>query len=168
MEIAVYGTTEMLTNQLRGLEIELESADQVDVQRVEICEKRLESQPVPLGNSPAEDLAASLVALVVEHDAIVRVGNLDRTSARGAAVQMRDEIPRRVRQVSAHLQNGNELPFRTECCVECAERVGDSAPLFDRRVARIATVNHVPDETAHYADAFLRRHPQPLALFKRS
>ena len=87
MQIAVDRAAIVLPDQLRRLELELEAADQVDVQRIEIAEQRLESEPVPRRHAAGQSLAASLVAVVAQLDAIVRVRHRDRRRVRRGATQ---------------------------------------------------------------------------------
>src|SRR6186997_3437963 len=154
MEVAVDRTAKVLANQLCGLEIELEAADQIDVESVEIGEQRLESEPAPLRHTAAQSLAASLIALIVECDAIVGMRDLDGRRSRRDVLQMRDEISRLRRKVTSNLENGNEFPIGRQRRVERAKRVSDPAPFFNRRVTRVAAVNHVPHEAAHHSHTF--------------
>src|ERR1700737_648844 len=67
VDVAVDRTGEILSNQLRRLEIELESADQIYVKRVEISQQRLEPEPAPTWHAAAELLPSALRPLVVPH-----------------------------------------------------------------------------------------------------
>ena len=161
MEIAVNRPAKVLSNQLRRLEVELEATDQIDVKRVEIGEQRFEPEPMPLRNAPAEHLATPLVALVMQHDAIVGVGDFDWRCSRRDAIQMRYEGARRVGEVAPNFEDGNEFPVGGERRVERTERVGDPAPLLHWRITWVATMNHVPDERPHHANTFFSRQSSP-------
>ena len=78
MQVAVDRAAIVLSYELCRLELELEAADHVDVQRVEIAEQRLEPEPAPRRNATGESLASTLVAVVTQLDAIVRVGHCNR------------------------------------------------------------------------------------------
>src|SRR5450759_1476381 len=158
MQIAVDRTAEVLPGQLSSLEVELEAADQIDVERVQVGQEGLQAQPAPFGDTPAQPLAAALVAQVVKRYTIVRVWHLDRRGVRGGPVEIGDELPGGLREVAPDLEDWNELPFRWKRGIERAERVGDAAPFLDRRVSRITSMDDVPDETAHDSNAFLSRH----------
>src|SRR2546423_4900841 len=148
----------MLTNELCGLEIELEAADQIDVKSVEIREERLEAEPVPLRNAAAEQLAPTFITLVIEDYPIIRMRHLDRCGIGSSAIQVRDEIARRIREVAADFEDRDEFPVRRERRVERTERVSNPTPFLDWRVSRIPPVNDVPHETAHDANSFFSRH----------
>ena len=94
MEVAVNRSAEMLPYELRRFEIELEPADEIDVERVETGEQRLESEPMPARDASAQHFTAALVALVIEYDAVVGIWHLDRRRSGSYVIQMRDEITR--------------------------------------------------------------------------
>src|SRR6476469_6007551 len=110
MQVTVDRPAKVLAYQLRRLEVQLEAADQVDVERIEIAEQRLEPEPAPLRNAARQSLAASRVAQVVEHDAVVWLGNLDRRGVWRGVIHRCDELTRRVGQIAAHLEDRHELP----------------------------------------------------------
>src|SRR2546423_6794563 len=120
MEIAVDRAAEVLANELPNFEVDLDPTDQIDVQRVESDEQRLQAEPVPAGNAAAQELTPSLVALVVKTDAIVRVGHLDRRHSRRQAIEARHEIPRCLREIAANLEHGNEFPIGGQRRIERA------------------------------------------------
>src|SRR2546423_1342565 len=148
----------MLSDELCGLEIELEAADEIDVQSVEIGEQGLEAEPVPLRDATSELLAPALITLVIEYDTIIRMRHLYWCGIWSSSIEMGDEITRGIREVAADFQDRDEFPFRRKSGVERTERVRDATPLFDRRIARVATVNHVPHETPHDSNSLLPRH----------
>ena len=70
MQIAIDRSAEVGANELSGFQIELEAADQIDVESVQSCEQRLEAKPAPTRNSPGEPLAPAFFALVVQRDPV--------------------------------------------------------------------------------------------------
>src|SRR4030095_2425386 len=64
MQITVDRPAIVVANQLHGLELELEPTDHVDVQRINIGEQRLESEPVPWRHAGRETVGAALLAVV--------------------------------------------------------------------------------------------------------
>ena len=70
---------------------------------------------------------------------------------------MRLRLPRNSRgargEIVADLDERHDLPVARQRRVESAERVGDAAPFLDRRRARLAPVDHIPDEGADDPDA---------------
>src|SRR3990170_7293913 len=165
MKVAVDRTAEMLPHELRGLEIELEAADQIDVQRVQIREQRLETEPAPPRNAAGQPLASALSALVVERDTIVGVRDFDRRGARRRAVQLRYELARRVGEVRPDFEDRHQLPVVRQRRIERLECVSDSAPLLYRRVTRVAAVDDVPHESPDDSDALLSGHQRSPNIF---
>src|SRR6476619_4512608 len=94
MQIAVDRTAIVLPNQLRSLELELEPADHVDVERIEIGEQWLEAEPVPRRHPTGQSLAATLVAVVAQLHTIVRIRNGNRRRVRRGASQRTKEAMR--------------------------------------------------------------------------
>jgi hypothetical protein len=84
----------MLADQLRRLQIQLESADEIDVQRVEIRQQWLESEPAPAWDAATQVLAAALGALIMDRDSIVGMRNFDRRGAGRGALQSSYELAR--------------------------------------------------------------------------
>src|ERR1700737_3837424 len=158
VDVAVDGTGEMLSNQLRSLEIELEPADQIYVKRVEISQQRLEAETAPTWHASAELLAPALVALVVHHHSVIGMRYFDRSRSGSGSVEASDELSRRLREIAPHLEDRNKLPVRRQRCLERAERVSDAAPFLHGRVAGISPVNYVPDEAPHHPNASVVHH----------
>src|SRR6266550_8134443 len=131
MKIAVDGAAEMLSYELCSLEIELEPADQVDVERVQIAKKRFQTQPAPAWDAAAQPLTATFVTQVVQCDAIVLVRHFDRHGVVGNAVESGDELSRRLREITPNFEDRHKFPIGRKRRVERAERVGDATPFFD-------------------------------------
>src|SRR2546423_6609107 len=166
MKIAVDGPAEMLSYELGSFEIQLEPADQVDVECVQIAEKRFQTQPAPARDAAAQPLAATLVTQVVQGDAIVLVGHFDRHRVGGSAVESGNELPRRLSEITPNFEDRHKFPIGRKRRVERTERVGDATPFFDGSVARVATVDHVPDKAAHDANPLFPRHQSPARIIK--
>src|SRR2546423_5029784 len=164
MNVAVDRTAEMLSNQLRRLQVELEPADQIDVECVEIGEQRLEAEPAPTRHASTELFAAPLVALVVHDDSVVGMRHFDRSCSRSSSLEGSDKLARRVREIAPHFEDRHELPIRRQRCLERTERVSDAPPLLHRCVAGVTPVNHIPDETPHDADSPLAHHRASTSL----
>src|SRR6266404_5256623 len=158
MQIAVDWTTEVLPDELRSFKIELEAADQVDVERVQIGQQRFQAQPTPGRDTTAQPFTTALVGQVVERHSIVRVRHLDRGGVGRSAVEPRHELARGLREVAAYLEDRDEFPFGRERGVERTQGISDPSPLLDGRIARVTPVNDVPDEAAYDSDALLSRH----------
>src|ERR1700682_3296411 len=133
----------MLSNQLRRLQIELEPADHIYVERVEISQQRLEAEPAPTRHASAELLATALVTLVVHHHSVIGMRNFDRGRSGSSSLEASDKLPRRLREIAPHLEYRNEFPVRRQRCRERAERISDSAPFLHGRVTGVSSVNHV-------------------------
>jgi hypothetical protein len=56
-----------------------------------------------------------------------------------------------VSEVISHPHERYDLPIVRQRGVERGECVGDAAPLFDRPVSRVSSVDDVPDERSYYA-----------------
>ena len=117
-------------------------------------EQRLEPEPGPAREPAGEHLAAPLVVVVAQLDAIVRVRHLDERRVG------RDVLERRAgtrapaaRDRSPTLMSGTISQSSVERGIERRERVGDAAPLLDRRRSADRAVDHVPDEGADDAEA---------------
>src|SRR5258706_11672998 len=158
MQIAVDRTAEVLPDELRSFEIQLEAADQVDVEPVQIGQQRFQAQPPPGRYTPAQPFTTALVAQVVERHSIVRVRHLDRGCVGRSAIEPRHELAGGPREIATHLEDRNEFPFGRERGVQRTKGISDPSPLLDRRIARVTPVNDVPDEAAYDSDALLSRH----------
>src|SRR5882672_11574663 len=149
MQIAVDRTAKVLPDELRGFKIELEAADQVDVERIQIGQQRFQAQPTPGRDTTAQAFATALVAQVVERHPIVRVRDLDRGCVGRGAIEPRHELAGGLREIAAHLEDRDEFPFSWERGVQRTQGISDPSPLLDRRIARVTPVNDVPDEAAY-------------------
>src|SRR5688572_2261032 len=89
---------------------------------------------------------------------IVRMRYFDQSCVRRSALETGHEVPGGLREIAPDLEDRDEFPVPRKRCVERAERVADPAPFLYRRVARVATVDHVPDEAAHNANSAFSRH----------
>src|SRR6266446_3566519 len=158
MQIAIDRTAEVLPDELRSFEIELEAADQVDVERVQIRQQRFQAQPTPGRDTTAQPLATALVGQVVQRYSIVRVRHLDRGGVGRSAIEPRHELAGGLREIAAHLEDGDEFPFGRERGIQRTQGISDPSPLLDRRIVRVTPVNDVPDEAAYDSDALLSRH----------
>ena len=88
VKIAIDRTAKVLANQLRGLEVELEPADEVDVERVEIRQQWLQSEPLPAGNASGQSLTSRFVALVIQGDAVVGIRHFDGSCSRSRSLEV--------------------------------------------------------------------------------
>ena len=117
---------------------------------VDVRKERLESEPDSISAHPSEMLTTPFGALIVERHAIVGMRDLDRPAHRRAAFSS----PRTKSAFSARsylLSDGNDLPAAGQSRVECAEGVGDAAPLRPEHHVGARPVYNIPDEAADHA-----------------
>src|SRR5215211_3341985 len=101
MQVAVNRSLEVRANQLRGFEVELEAADQIDIESVESREQRLQSEPAPARDTSAQALAPALGALVVHRHAIVVMQDFNRGGVGRDLVELLHEAARPVNEIEA-------------------------------------------------------------------
>src|SRR5687768_14489005 len=142
----------MLPEELRRLEVELPTAQQVDVERIDVAKQRLEPDPAPSGHAALESLGPALGADVAKLHPVVGVRHLDQGRVRRQAAQRAQELAAAYRHVGPDLHQRHDLPVLGERRVERAQRVGDASPLLDWRVSRVAAMDDVPDERADDAE----------------
>src|SRR5262249_37669391 len=149
-QVAVDRSREILADEHRRLEVELPPAEEIDVQGVELRGLQHWSQPGPAPgwHAASHNFASSLVVEVAQLDAIVGVGDGDRPPVARDAVKPTHELSRGMCEIFADLDDGNDLPILAQRGVHSAERVADAAPFLDRRRARVAPVDDVPDDGA--------------------
>jgi hypothetical protein len=160
VQVGVHRTRERLADEHRRLEVELPPAQEIDVQRVEPrrFEHRLEPEPRPRRHSAAHHLAPPLVVEVAQLHAVVGIGHDDRAPVRRHPAEPAHELRRRRREILSDLDDRNDLPVLRQRGVHPAERVADPAPFLDRGRARVAAIDHVPNDRTDDADAALARH----------
>src|SRR5688572_32607039 len=153
MQVEINRAAKVAADELQRFQVELEAADQVDVQRVQVTYQGLQADPCPRRHAAAQHLGPQLVRRVFESDPVVRVRYLDRHRVRRDASQAADELSRVRPEIRADLGEWDDLPGLGQGGVERAEGIGDPAPFLDRLAPRVAAVDHVPDEGADDADA---------------
>ena len=161
VQIAVDRTAKMLAEQLHRLEIELPAAQEVDVERVEPreVEHRLEASPASSRNAAGEESRCAARRCDSAARRVDWVRHLDqRGIGRGAlAASGRTACARAARSL-ADLDERHDLPVVGERGVESARARSVMPPHSSiGHDARIAAVDHVPDERADDAEAALRR-----------
>src|SRR5258708_13806984 len=109
MQVAVNRAAKVLADELRNLQIELESADEIYVERVEVGQQRFQAQPVPGGHAATQPFAASLVAQVVQRDPIIWMRHLDWSHVRRVAADRGDELARGLCVFAPNLEDWNDL-----------------------------------------------------------
>src|SRR6185437_3348292 len=158
MHVEVDHAVEILPDQLSGFERQLPSADQIDVQRVQSNEQRLEPEPVPAGNATGELFGSSLAALVPQRHAVVGIRHFDHRGVGRQMPQCREIVARALGQVASDLDERYDFPAFGERRIESGERVRDTTPLLHWRLRRISAVYLVPDERADDAKPAPRAH----------
>ena len=159
VQVGVDRAAESLAERLRRAQRELEARDEVQVERVEVADHRPELEPGPRrarrptsARSAAPPTgSAAPPGCSAPGLRCTRPPGVSRDRPRSSSAASR-------RQVTADLDERNDLPVWRQARVQPAERVGDAAPLLGRRRQRIPTVDEVPDERSDDADL---RHPRP-------
>src|SRR4051812_45387291 len=159
MQVRIYEAREAASQQLRGLECQLETRNEIDIECIEVVNQRSELGPGPGRHAAAHLLAAPLGRLVAEGHPIVGLGHLDKTCTMGRVAQGTKEFIGPGCEVTSHFNERDDLPVVRKRRVEGGQRVGDAAPLLNRRLRRIAAVDRIPDHRSDYANT-LQRSPQ--------
>src|SRR5437773_1384396 len=159
MQIGVHRARKTAPQQLRRFEIQLESGNEVDVQRVEIPDEWPELGPGPGRDAAGHLLAAPLCRFVPQRDAIVWFWHLEKTCVVRRASECAEERVSLRREIPAYLDKRDDLPVIRQGRIERGQRIGDATPLLDRRLRGIAAVNRVPHHGPDDAES-LQRKPQ--------
>src|SRR5439155_22718753 len=104
-------------------------------------------------------LAAPLCRFVPQRDAIVWFWHLEKTCVVRRASECAEERVCLRREIPAYLDKRDDLPVIRQGRIERGQRIGDAAPLLDRRLRGIAAVNRVPHHGPDDAES-LQRSPQ--------
>ena len=153
MEVHVDRAAEALPERLRGAERQLEARDEVDVEGVEVPDHRPQLAPGP---ARARRRTSARCAARSSSSGARRGCSAPAPRRSGRRASSRSSPPRNSRafggEILSHLDQRDDLPVRRDARVETGERVGDPAPLLDRRRGGIAAVDLVPDQGAEDAD----------------
>src|SRR5687767_14016470 len=150
MHVAVDGSAEMRAYELCCLEVELEPADQIDVEGVGSREQWLQSKPATGRHTSRQPLTATFGAHILERHAIVGLRDFDQRSIAGDPIETAEKMSRSRSEIVSDLHDRNEFPIERKRGFERAECVRDAAPFLDRRVERVTTVDDVPDKRADH------------------
>ncbi len=145
---------EMLAEQLRVGEVELQSADEVHVERVEVAQQRREAEPAPARACRRRGLRCAVLRRRrrARRDCCGYGTSMTCASARRAGATAQELARARSPGPRPTFTSGTSSQSSRSAASKRAERVRDAAPLLHGRVPRIAPVDHVPHERADDAE----------------